>query len=186
MKLVVALGNPGREYAETRHNIAWMLQDKITASFNLSWREKFKGKYALAELDGLKVAFLKPLTYMNLSGESVNALIKFYKIKVEDILVLHDEIELSFGSLIFKDGGGLAGHNGLKSIAQVLGAQSFKRLRMGIGRPVHGSVSSWVLSAFDEMQDAELEDMFDVAEKAVMSFLEKDISFVIKKYNRKK
>ncbi len=150
IKLIVALGNPGTEYLNTRHNIAWLVFDEYSPLGGSHWKSKFKGFYTELDIKGEKVYFLKPQTYMNLSGESVEPLKSFFKINADEILVIHDELDLPFGQIVFKKGGGLAGHNGLKSIAACLGTQEFLRLRVGIDRPVHGSVSSWVLSRFDD------------------------------------
>lgn len=147
-RLIVGLGNPGSKYAYTRHNIGWDTFEELSFFGDLKWNDKFKGHYAVYNNGGEKIYFLKPQTFMNLSGESVQPLMAFFKIPVENILVVHDELDLPFGTLAFKKGGGLAGHNGLKSIATTLGTQDFKRVRMGIGRPVHGDVSNWVLSGY--------------------------------------
>lgn len=144
IKLIVGLGNPGNEYARTRHNIGWMVIDQ----FNLNWQKKFKGLYQIETHHGEKLYFLKPQTYMNLSGESVVELMNFFKIKIEEVLVVHDELDHAFGQVSLKKGGGLAGHNGLKSIAEMTGSQEFYRIRLGIGRPVHGSVADYVLGEF--------------------------------------
>ncbi len=156
VKLVVGVGNPGNEYELTRHNIAWLAMDNFSFHDDLIWKDKFKGEWASKDVKGEKKYFLKPQTYMNLSGESVQPMASFFKIQPEEILVVQDEIDLPYGEIAFKSGGGLAGHNGLKSIAQRLGTQNFLRLRLGVGRPEKGSVSSWVLKPF---RDNELEDL---------------------------
>jgi peptidyl-tRNA hydrolase, PTH1 family len=153
IKLIVGLGNPGREYEFTRHNIGWLVIDELLTSYSINWKSKFKGEYCEADIHGQKIYFLKPQTYMNLSGESVVPLMQFFKIQIDEIMVLHDELDLNFGKIAFKQGGGLAGHNGLKSIAQHLSSQEFKRMRIGIGRPDKGSVSDWVLSSFYDQSD---------------------------------
>lgn len=159
-KLVVALGNPGPDYAKTRHNVGWMFLDSLPELHSVIWKNKFKGEYTEINFKGDKVYFLKPQTFMNLSGESVQPLITFFKINPEDILVVHDELDLPFGQVHFKKGGGLAGHNGLKSMASVLGNDQFSRLRIGIGRPPHGNVSNWVLSPFSKEESPYLADLF--------------------------
>ncbi|MBC7538270.1 MAG: aminoacyl-tRNA hydrolase [Bacteriovorax sp.] len=146
--LIVGLGNPGSKYHHTRHNIGWDVFEELSFSSDLKWSEKFKGQYAVYNNGADKIYFLKPQTFMNLSGESVQPMIAFFKIDIENVLVVHDEIDLPFGIIAFKKGGGLAGHNGLKSITEKLGSQEFKRVRMGIGRPIHGDVSNWVLSGY--------------------------------------
>jgi PTH1 family peptidyl-tRNA hydrolase len=147
-RLIVGLGNPGTKYHYTRHNIGWDVFEELSFFDQLKWTEKFKGQYAVFQNGDEKIYFLKPQTFMNLSGESVQPLMSFFKITLENILVVHDELDLPFGTLAFKKGGGLAGHNGLKSITQHLGSQEFRRVRVGIGRPVHGDVSNWVLSGY--------------------------------------
>lgn len=155
-QLVVGVGNPGAEYAATKHNIAWMLLDQSPLFKEVLWKSKFKGLYAETSLKGQKIWGLKPQTFMNLSGESVQPLAAFFKIPVDKILVIHDELDIPFGQVHFKMGGGLAGHNGLKSIAACLGTDNFARMRIGIGRPVHGSVASWVLSPFSKEEQGQL------------------------------
>lgn len=155
-RLVVGVGNPGNEYATTKHNIAWMLFDTHPVLRSANWKMKFKGEFCDVDLKGQRTTFLKPQTYMNLSGESVQPLAAFYKIPPSEILVVHDELDIPFGQVHFKMGGGLAGHNGLKSIAALLGTDAFGRMRIGIGRPIHGSVADWVLSPFSKDQQIAL------------------------------
>ena len=183
IKLIVALGNPGREYENTRHNIAWLVLDRFSAISNNNWKSKFKGIYTDASFGGEKVYFLKPETYMNLSGESVAPLMKFFKIEPEEILVIQDELDLKFGQVVFKKGGGLAGHNGLKSISAHLGTQDFMRLRMGIDRPVHGSVSSWVLSRFDD--EIGLDLLLDKMSGVLEEVLKNGFAKTSNKYSKK-
>ncbi len=120
------------------------------------WKSKFKGEYAEAKIKGEKVYGLKPQTFMNLSGESVQPMAAFFKIAPAQILVIHDELDIPFGQVHFKMGGGLAGHNGLKSIATSLGTDQFARMRIGIGRPPYGDVSNWVLSPFGKDEAIQL------------------------------
>src|SRR3954449_3923233 len=121
--LVVGLGNPGREYARNRHNVGWMVVDELAKRHGGSWRSKFSGQLAEIRLDGHKVALLKPETYMNESGRSIGAAAKFFKVDPDAVLVVHDESDLERGRLQLRLGGGLAGHNGLRSIAQHLKTQ---------------------------------------------------------------
>jgi PTH1 family peptidyl-tRNA hydrolase len=147
-RLIVGLVNYGSKYHHTRHNIGWDVFEELSFAKDLKWTEKFKGHYAVYNSGPDKIYFLKPQTFMNLSGESVQPLMNFFKISVENILVVHDELDLPFGTIAFKKGGGLAGHNGLKSITACLGTQEFRRVRLGISRPIHGDVSNWVLSGY--------------------------------------
>src|SRR5215475_5452784 len=132
--LVVGLGNPGREYARNRHNVGHMVVEELARRHDGSWCGKFNGRLAEVRIDGHRVALLAPETYRNESGRSVAAAASFFKVEPDAILVVHDESDLEAGRLQARLGGGLAGHNGLKSIAQRLGTQEFMRLRVGVGR----------------------------------------------------
>jgi PTH1 family peptidyl-tRNA hydrolase len=154
--LVVGLGNPGREYERTRHNAGWLVVDELARRLAGSWRSKFSGRLAEVRLDGARLALLKPETFMNDSGRSVAAAAKFFKVAPESLLIVHDDVDLESGRLQARAGGGLAGHNGLRSLAQALGSQDFLRLRIGVGRPGRGdprSVADYVLSAFEPEED---------------------------------
>ena len=154
--LAVGLGNPGREHVETRHNIGWMVVDELARRHGASFRSKFSGQLAETRIDGRRVALLKPETYMNLSGRSVQPAMRFFKVDPDHLLVVHDEGDLDLGRLQARRGGGLAGHNGLRSIAQQLGTQDFLRLRIGVGRPERGDprpLADWVLSEFEPHED---------------------------------
>lgn len=156
--LVVGLGNPGREYAGNRHNVGWMVVEELARRHGASWKGKFSGQLAELRLDGHRVALLKPELYMNESGRSVAEAARFYKLEPDAILVVHDEGDLDLGRLQARQGGGLAGHNGLRSIAQHLKTPEFMRLRIGIGRPGRGDprpLAAWVLSDFEPADDAE-------------------------------
>ena len=156
--LVAGLGNPGREYERTRHNAGWMVLDELARRHGGSWRSRFSGSLAEVRLGDLRLALLKPETYMNDSGRSVGAAVRFFKVAPEQVLVVHDDVDLEAGRLQARAGGGLAGHNGLRSLAQHLGSQDFLRLRIGVGRPGRGDprpVADWVLSPFAPDEDAE-------------------------------
>ena len=156
--LVAGLGNPGREYAGHRHNVGRMVADELGRRLGPSWRGKFSGRIAEVRLDELRLALLEPETYMNESGRSVGAAVRFFKLPPERLLVVHDEVDLDFGRLQARLGGGLAGHNGLRSIAAALGTSEFLRLRVGVGRPERGDprpVSDFVLSNFAAHENAE-------------------------------
>lgn len=188
IKLVAFLGNHGREYEKTRHNVAWFFCDSLPFSSKISWQKKFKGEFAsvtpeqisqwaaefniLTKKDGTPVLvneelpphiyFLRPLTYMNLSGESIIEVANFYKIKPEEILVLHDELELNFGFVSLKFSGGLGGHNGLRSTKSVLNTADFFRLRFGIGRPSNQNIgiADYVLSRFSQDEEEKIQNVF--------------------------
>jgi PTH1 family peptidyl-tRNA hydrolase len=156
--LVAGLGNPGRGYERTRHNAGWLVLDELALRHGGSWRSKFSGSLAEVRLGELRLALLKPETYMNESGRSAGAAARFFKVEPESLLVVHDDVDLEPRRLQARRGGGLAGHNGLRSLAQHLGTQDFLRLRIGVGRPGRGdrrSVSDWVLAPFDPDEDVE-------------------------------
>jgi len=154
--LVVGLGNPGREHERDRHNVGWMVADELARRMDGRWRAKFSGQLAEVRLDAVRLALLKPETFMNDSGRSVAAATRFFKVEPESLLVVHDDVDLEPGRLQARAGGGLAGHNGLRSLAQTLGTQEFLRLRIGVGRPGRGdprSVADYVLSPFELDED---------------------------------
>lgn len=155
--LLVGLGNPGREYEATRHNIGMMwLDDLHTRHGATPWQKKFDGLFSSFSFAGTKVYLLKPQTYMNLSGKSVLPALTFFKLKPAQVMVVHDELDLPFGEMRQKTGGGDAGHNGLKSITQAIGP-AYHRLRLGIGRPeLKDQVSSYVLHPFSPAEQPQL------------------------------
>jgi peptidyl-tRNA hydrolase, PTH1 family len=156
--LVVGLGNPGREYAQTRHNVGFLVAEELARRTGGSWRGKFSGELAEVRLDGMRLALLRPQTFMNESGRSVGAAARFFKVEPDELLVVHDEVDLEPGRLQVRLGGGLAGHNGLRSVAQQLGTPEFARLRIGVGRPERGDprpVADFVLSEFPPELDVE-------------------------------
>lgn len=212
IKLVAFLGNYGREYEKTRHNVAWLFEDSLAFANKLSWQSKFKGNYAVVEPEQLavwcaesglltkkdgspviipeemsKVYFLKPETYMNLSGESIIELCNFYKIKPDEVLVVHDELELPLGTVSFKWSGGLGGHNGLRSTKQVFGTADFWRLRFGLTKPNDRDIASYVLGKFSEDQQIILSQIFPQAAVLLCKVLfSKDPSKFLQEWNKKK
>jgi peptidyl-tRNA hydrolase, PTH1 family len=156
--LVVGLGNPGREHAADRHNVGWLVVDELARRCDGSFRSKFSGQLAEVRLDELRLALLKPETYMNDSGRSLGAAARFFKVPTVAVTVIHDDVDLEPGRLQARLGGGLAGHNGLRSVAAALGSPEFLRLRVGVGRPGRGDrrdVADYVLSPFEPDDDAE-------------------------------
>jgi peptidyl-tRNA hydrolase, PTH1 family len=156
--LVAGLGNPGGEHAQDRHNVGWMVVDELARRHGGSFKGKFRGRLADVRLGDARLALLKPETYMNESGASIQAAAAFYKVAPEDVVVVHDDVDLEVGRLQARLGGGLAGHNGLRSIASRVGSQDFLRLRIGVGRPGRGDrrpVADYVLSPFAPADDAE-------------------------------
>ncbi len=170
-KITVFLGNPGLQYRNTRHNVAWLFCDYLEekAFFPVSgWQDKFHAEF-LRTPGGIIV--IKPQTYMNLSGRSVQEAASFFRVSVEDILVVHDDIELESSKVKFQKGGSLGGHNGLRSIKQALSSDNFWRIRLGLGRPSRQEVSSYVLSGFSEEEKKELKKSFSEAETYLKEFL---------------
>lgn len=160
MKLFVGLGNPGAKYAHNRHNIGFMALDHIAMDHGFGqWRTKFQGQVSEGQLDGEKVILLKPETFMNRSGQSVQEAVRFYKLDLADVIVFHDEIDLAPGKLRVKQGGGHAGHNGLRSIHAHVG-DTYGRVRMGVGHPGQkDAVPGYVLKDFPKADLKWLDDM---------------------------
>ena len=215
IKLVAFLGNYGKEYEKTRHSVSWFYEDSLPFAGRLNWQSKFKGEIASfspAELaqwacdykicskkDGSPVLvpeeapahiyFLKPMTYMNLSGDSIIEVANFYKIKPEEIMVVHDELELAPGFVSFKWSGGLGGHNGLRSTKAVLGTADFFRLRFGIGRPTlpNQGVADYVLSRFSAEEEEIMQNVFSQTNlllvKALLAKEPKDLTSAWNKKN---
>lgn len=148
VRLYAFLGNHGRQYRGNRHNVAWQALERLPQYPDLRWERGYKGRWASLETPAGRVLFLTPETFMNLSGNSVAELMRFYGIKTEELLVVHDELELPLGTLGLKRGGGLGGHNGLRSLRDRLSSPDFLRLRVGIGRPDHDDIADYVLSDF--------------------------------------
>jgi PTH1 family peptidyl-tRNA hydrolase len=158
LKLIVGLGNPGSKYEFTRHNAGFLVVDKLSEVYKAdSWSSKFDAQFAKAVIEGEASLLVKPMTFMNLSGRSVAQFVRFYKIPVEDIVVLHDDIDVPFGKVKARQGGGHGGHNGIRSLMSELGQSAFQRVKLGVGRPAKvedGDVVNWVLKRFS---DAELD-----------------------------
>jgi len=171
LSLAVFLGNPGKKYSFNRHNAGRLLAEKLSCYDDLSWKKKFKGRFA----QNLDQYFLIPETYMNLSGNSVNAACSFYNLPPEKIIVVHDELELPLGFISLKFAGGLGGHNGLRSIKESLGTVEFWRLRIGIGRPPgrDDDIARWVLEDFTDSEKETLDRVLEAgAELLLYAFSE--------------
>jgi peptidyl-tRNA hydrolase, PTH1 family len=182
--LVVGLGNPGRQYEATRHNVGWMVVDELVRRHGGSFRSKFSGQLAELRLGELKLALLKPETFMNDSGRSLAAAARFFKVEPEDMLIVHDDVDLEEGRLQARQGGGLAGHNGLRSIAQALGSQEFLRLRIGVGRPGRGdrrSVADFVLTPFEAETD--VDELISRSANAVETMAADGVEEAQRRYN---
>jgi PTH1 family peptidyl-tRNA hydrolase len=185
--LVVGLGNPGRNHERDRHNIGFMVVDELARRAGASFKAKFNGRVGEARVGQARVALLKPETFMNESGRSVQPAIAFFKVPLDAVLVIHDEVDLEHGRLQIRLGGGLAGHNGLRSIAGRLGSPDFLRLRVGVGRPGRGDprdVADFVLAAFAPDDDAE--ELIARAADAVESLLESGLEATQQRFNEKR
>lgn len=173
MKLIVGLGNIGKEYESTRHNVGFMAIDKFADLVGASFHEEkqFKGFIAETRINGEKVILLKPTTYMNLSGDSLILVKKFYKIDLEDILVLNDDLDQPVGHIRYRAKGSAGGHNGLKSIIQNLGTEEFQRIRIGIDRSKVIAVVDWVLGKFSKEDLEKLEPVFNKTIDGIKAFI---------------
>lgn len=213
IQLIAYLGNYGSEYAQTRHNTAWLFENALPFSSKISWQNKFKSDFSSVDYMDLiswlkendlikersngtlpvpenppsKIHFMKPLTYMNLSGDAIGEAARFYKIPASDILVVHDEIELPLGTVSLKWSGGLGGHNGLRSAKNVLGTADFWRLRFGVGKPANGNVADYVLGSFTDDEKIILSQVFaktsELFSKIVTS---KDMQNLIQAWGKRK
>jgi peptidyl-tRNA hydrolase, PTH1 family len=182
--LVAGLGNPGREYEQTRHNVGWLVVDELARRHGGSFRSKFSGQLSELRVGEQKLALLKPETYMNESGRSIAAAAGFFKVEPVALLVVHDDVDLEPERFQARLGGGLAGHNGLRSIAQGLGTNDFLRLRVGVGRPGRGDrrgVSDYVLSRFDPETD--LDALVARAADAVETIAAEGLEEAQRRYN---
>ena len=186
MKLVVGLGNKGREYENTRHNMGFMLVDRYLQYKNITdkFKEKFNAIYIETTINNEKVIFIKPMTYMNNSGIAVRAFVDFYKLNSEDVLVISDDLDLDLGKFRLRRNGSSGGHNGLKSIISHLGTDNFKRLRIGISND-KDDVINYVLSKFSKKELNEIDTMFDTLVDVLDDYFEMDFTSLMSKYNRK-
>ena len=188
MKLLVGLGNPGPKYEMTRHNVGFLVLDEVARELGTAVeRKKFSAVIGEAELGGERILLMKPLTFMNLSGEAVGAACRFHKIAPQDVIAIHDELDLPWGTVRIKAGGGHGGHNGLRSLVAHLPSPDFLRVRVGIGRPEGGrDVISWVLGGYDEAERASLPATVELASKAARCLLqEEDPRICMNEFNRR-
>ncbi len=180
IKLIVGLGNPGHQYEKTRHNAGFLFLDHLADVNRIKWSmsNQFQAEFANFSLHGQKLALLKPMTYMNRSGLAVGSVLRYYKIKPEEMLVIHDELDLPEGVVKMKRDGGHAGHNGLRDIITHLGSKDFYRLRVGIGRPISGAVADYVLSRPSSEALSVFESVFKWLEVHLELVLAGDVSLV--------
>ena len=187
MFLLVGLGNPGDQYARTRHNVGFMVVDAIVERSGENWKADGNALVWRGRLHRHSVLCVKPQTYMNCSGEAVGRLARYWKVETEQVIVIHDELDVEFGQLRCKAGGGTAGHNGLKSISAHLNDSDFLRVRVGIGRPPHMqfSVSRWVLSPFSSEEQGGLSEVIDTATAMVEGLLSQSLAQVQQRFHRR-
>lgn len=183
MKLIVGLGNPGKEYENTRHNMGYLFIDYYLnkKGINLEWKEKFNGLYLDTVIGGEKIIFMKPLTYMNLSGEAVRKYLDYFKIDVSDLLVVVDDLDLEVGNYKIKNNGSSGGHNGLKNIELHVGTQNYKRFRIGISNTTY-DVKDYVLG---KISVKDYYDVFDILSDVLDRFYNTSFDILMSKYNRK-
>ena len=188
MKLIVGLGNPGKEYDMTRHNTGFYCLDVLSDEMNQSIdKEKFKGLYTKFKYKGEDVILLKPQTYMNNSGESVAAVMQFFKIPVEDLLVIYDDMDMPTGKLRLREKGSAGGHNGMKNIISHLGSEAFVRIRVGIGEKPKGyDLADYVLSRFSKKEQELIVDGYYMAANAIKLIIQEDVSAAMNMYNVKR
>lgn len=184
MYLIVGLGNPEKDYANTRHNMGFDVINRISKKYDIDVsKSKFKGLYGTGIINGQKVMLLKPQTFMNLSGESVIEMINYYKINLEDVLVIYDDMDLEPGAIRIRKFGGPGTHNGMKSVVHYLNSQNFPRIRVGIGKPEDDNFMEYVIGAIDDEDKAKLAVGVDKAFEAVVAILENNIDFAMNKFN---
>ncbi|MBZ4653400.1 MAG: peptidyl-tRNA hydrolase [Peptococcaceae bacterium] len=185
MKLIVGLGNPGKKYEKTRHNIGFMIVDELAASLGFTIEKKQnQALLGLGFLEGTKVLLAKPQTYMNKSGEAVLEVLNYYQDSIDDLIVIHDDLDMEFGRIRFKPGGGTGGHNGLKSITQMLNSPDYGRLKIGIGRPPQFmKVENYVLSEFTGAEKKVLPEVIKVAVTGVKTWCSAGIEKAMNDFN---
>lgn len=181
MKLVVGLGNPGNEYKKTRHNVGFMVLDSYLGEVH--WSNKFKGLYYEKNVNGEKYVFLKPQTYMNLSGISVSSFIKFYKLTFKDVLIIHDDLDLPVGKFRIKINSSSGGHNGIKDIIASLHTDAFARVKIGISNDTNKDTKDYVLGNFSKEELTKIENNFNSIFDIIENFDYEDITNLMSKYN---
>ncbi len=186
MFLIVGLGNPGSKYALTRHNIGFMAVDLFAMSAGSPpWKEEHKAHVCKFQMDNEQILLVKPMTFMNLSGQSVQSLLQFYKIPIENMIVVQDDIDQGFGAIRFHKNRGHGGHNGVRNISELLGTADYIRLKLGVGRPPHPemSVADYVLQKFSSEEQQQLPDFLNKAGDALESVIFEGLSKASTKFN---
>ena len=186
MKLIVGLGNPGREYQNTKHNVGFKCIDEICNILDIDLnKNKFNGDYFQGIINNEKVIFLKPLTYMNLSGECVIQFVNYFNIAIEDILIIYDDMDTDIGKIRIRAKGSSGGQNGIKNIINHLKTDNIARIRIGIGRNKHFATKNYVLSTFSENEQLEVDNAIKNAAQASINFLKEDIAKIMNMYNKR-
>ncbi len=194
--LLVGLGNPGSRYADTRHNVGFMVIDRFAKSIGAPpYKEKFSGQFSRARHAGSNVNLLKPTTFMNLSGQSVVSAANFYRIPPENLIIIHDELDLPLGTIRLKEGGGTGGHKGLASVQEQLGKSNFIRIRLGIGRPESdeedltrersSNISNYVLDNFTKQEEGVLVKILSRSDEAVECVMRRGITAAMNEFNKR-
>ena len=188
MKVIAGLGNPGREYAQTKHNVGFLMVDALAAHLGVTeWREKYDAFIARARIGSEAILLVKPQTYMNESGRAIAPLMNFYKLKADDLIVAHDDMDIPVGSIRIRKKGSSGGHNGIKSILAHLGDEHFARIRIGIGRPLPGwTVVNHVLAPFPPEDAAKVSEAIRYLVPAIECIVTEDVDKAMNRYNPKK
>ena len=186
MHLIAGLGNPGSKYARNRHNVGFMVVDALADRWGApAFSTKFKGEMAKVAVGVEDVILFKPQTYMNLSGQPVQSVVRFFQLPIDALLCVHDELDLPWRTVRLKKGGGSGGHNGLRSIVMECGSEDFNRCRVGIGRPSEDRVTGYVLSDFDRSELAELGDVIESAAQSVQTSIEHGVLEAMNRHHRR-
>ena len=186
MKLVVGLGNPGKEYENTRHNVGFNIIDKYLESKNLKLdKDKFNGKYVKTNINNEEVIFLEPQTYMNNSGESISSIMKYYKINIEDILIIQDDLDMEIGKIKLKEKSSSGGHNGIKSIEENLGSEEYKRLKIGISNNKDIDTKDYVLGKFSKEDKEILDNTYSICMNIIDDYFNMNFDLLMGKYNKR-
>ncbi len=185
-KLIVGLGNPGSKYQWTRHNAGFMVLDRLSHVSGIPVnRKRYSGFYGEGDWNNEHLLLLKPQTFMNLSGRSVSEALRFHKLSLKDLMVIHDDLDIPFGRVKVKEGGGHGGHNGLRSLVSELGSGGFARVRVGIGRPEHGDVVNYVLSSFEKDELAQVPQLVDNIIDLLVVYVREGLGKAMSFYNNR-
>ncbi len=187
MKIIAGLGNPGVQYEWTRHNVGFQVVDRLAETYHLNLsRRRFSSHYATGWIDSEKVIVIKPMTFMNRSGEAVQKVLSFFDTGMEDLIVIHDDLDLPFGTLRFKRKGGDGGHQGIRSIIESIGGNTFPRLKVGIGRPPRGmEAAQYVLNPFDAIQRSQLDKVLSESVEALTLLLREGVGAAMNQFHKK-